>query len=125
MQPLSIIVCTRNRSASLSRLLKSMRSLIVPAYLDWEIVIVDNGSSDDTDKVIRRFKKRLPIRQLHEPRPGLSIARNTALETTAQHHTIWTDDDTTVHREWLSVYERAFRYWPQFTFFGGQYRKGP
>ncbi len=116
---LSVIVCTRNRAASLTRLLKSMRRLVVPAHLDWELVVVDNGSTDHTEKVIRRFSKRLPIRHLHEAKPGLAHARNRALESTAQNHTVWTDDDATVHPEWLSVYERAFRYWPDFTFFGG------
>lgn len=122
MATLSVIVCTRNRAASLARLLRSMRRLTVPAGLDWEVVVVDNGSGDGTRDVTSRFARHLPVRWLHEPTPGLSRARNAALETTAGRHTLWTDDDTTLHRDWLSVYERAFRYWPELAFFGGPIR---
>jgi len=117
--PISIVVCTHNRAGSLARLFDSLRAMSVPVGLDWEIVVVNNACADDTDAVIGSYQSYLPIRSLHESRPGLSHARNCALDTLADRHTLWTDDDVTVDPEWLSVYERAFRFWPERLFFGG------
>jgi glycosyltransferase involved in cell wall biosynthesis len=48
----------------------------VPAGLAWELVIVDNGSRDETPAVVQGFAGKLPIRRTFEPKPGLSNARN-------------------------------------------------
>jgi predicted AlkP superfamily phosphohydrolase/phosphomutase len=105
-------------------LFDSLRAMTVPAAIDWEIVVVNNACTDTTDEVIRDYQRYLPIRTLYEAQPGLSNARNCALATVSGRHTLWTDDDVTVDPEWLSVYERAFRFWPERQFFGGPVEAG-
>lgn len=117
---LSIAVCTRNRAASLARMLDSVTRLDLPAFLTWELVIVNNGSTDGTSQTIASFADRLPIREETEPRPGLSNARNKGVSAARGRYIIWTDDDVLVDRAWLSAYVAAFDRWPDAAVFGGK-----
>src|SRR3979490_3117766 len=72
----SLIVCTRNRAASLDRFLSCVVGLNLPAASDWEFLVVNNGSTDQTESVIAKYKAVLPIRSVFEPKAGLSNARN-------------------------------------------------
>jgi glycosyltransferase involved in cell wall biosynthesis len=84
--------------------------------------VVNNASTDDTDRVIASFADRLPMRRIFEPRRGLSQARNAAVAAVSSDYYVWTDDDVTVDAHWLRAYERAFERHPTATFFGGPIR---
>jgi glycosyltransferase involved in cell wall biosynthesis len=116
----SIAICTRNRAKSLERTLDSIAALSVPGDVRWEVLVVDNGSTDQTSSVIRSFKRLLPIRGELEPRPGVSNARNRAVAEASGEYIVWTDDDVLVDPRWLSEYVEAFRQWPSVVFFGGK-----
>lgn len=115
----SIVTCTRDRAASLRRMLQSL-SEMDPVDEPWELVVVDNGSSDDTDAVIRSFNGILPIRGVREDRPGVSRARNAGIAAARGEYFIWTDDDVVVDRGFLAAYLRAFARWPEVAAFGGK-----
>ena len=68
---LSLIISTRNRSSSLTRTLESLRKL--RTCLSWELVIIDNGSSDDTQLIIERFVATFSgtVQLVSEPKRGL------------------------------------------------------
>jgi glycosyltransferase involved in cell wall biosynthesis len=91
----------------------------VPAGLAWELVIVDNGSRDETPAVVQGFAGKLPIRRTFEPKPGLSNARNHGVGMALGRHIVWTDDDVKVERGWLASYVEAFRRAPEAAVFGG------
>jgi GT2 family glycosyltransferase len=118
----SVVLCTRNRAASLARTLDSLARAEPPRRADFEVVIVDNGSADDTPRVIASFEGRLPLRAVVEPREGISHARNAGVAAAGGGCLIWTDDDVTVCRDWLRCYERAFEAHPRAAFFGGPIR---
>ena len=115
----TIAICTWNRSASLRRTLRRMMDLDVPAGLAWEILVVNNACSDDTDAVIAEFGGMLPVRRAWEPEPGLANARNRAVRDAFGDYLIWTDDDVLVDSAWLAAYCRAFERWPGASVFGG------
>lgn len=119
---LSVVVCTWNRGASLSRTLRSIADADKPRQAEWEVVVVDNNSTDDTAAVVRRLADTLPVRHVFEPAPGLSHARNRAAAEAAGDYIVWTDDDVRVDRDWLVAYERAFRRHPEAAIFGGAIR---
>ncbi|MBE9542804.1 MAG: glycosyltransferase, partial [Proteobacteria bacterium] len=75
---LSAIICTYNRAAILTRCLSHLAGQKVPAGLEWEIIVVDNNSSDGTDKVVEQLARLHPIliRYVKEPQQGLNYARN-------------------------------------------------
>src|SRR5262249_36198953 len=70
----SVLICTYNRAASLGRTLASLETLEYPAA--HEIVVVDNRSADDTERVVRTFadKMSVPVTYLRENRAGKSFA---------------------------------------------------
>jgi glycosyltransferase involved in cell wall biosynthesis len=116
----SVAICTWNRSRLLRQTLSSLLKLEMPNTLDWELIVVDNGSTDDTAAVIREFAEKLPIQYLHEPVPGHSRCRNRAIEVAEGDLLLWTDDDVIVSRNWLADYARAALEYPQASFFGSQ-----
>lgn len=116
----SVVVCTRNRAASLRRMLDSAAEMDIPAGLAWELIVVDNGSTDETLTVIASFADRLPVRGVVEPAPGLSHARNRGVAEARGEMIIWTDDDVAVDRNWLKAYVEAAHAAPDAGFFGGQ-----
>ena len=90
--------------------LESFTGLAVPAATDWEILVVNNNCTDQTDQVIQAYQDRLPVRRAFEPRPGLSHARNRAIAEATGDYILWTDDDVTVSPNWLvctSMYSGA------------------
>lgn len=117
---ITLLICTRNRRASLARTLESITRCRRPADLEWEVLVVDNGSSDGTAAEIAAFASRLPIRSVREDIPGLSHARNTGVRHARGEYVLWTDDDVLVDEGWLDAYRRAFLDHPDAAFFGGR-----
>ena len=106
----SIILCTYNRASTLSRALESLSDLDVPAGLDWELLVVDNNSTDDTRAIVERVaaEARLPCRYLFEPSQGKSFALNTGIAQALGQVLVFTDDDVTFDRGWLRALLAAF-----------------
>jgi glycosyltransferase involved in cell wall biosynthesis len=92
---LSIILCTYNRSNVLIRTLKSLQSQELPENFAWEVVVVDNNSTDDTPQRIREFAEnsKLPIRYLKEEKQGLSHARNKGVTEARGRYVHFSEDD--------------------------------
>ena len=118
---LTVAICTWNRAPLLARTLDGLTRVRPPAA-PWELVVVDNGSMDDTAAVLDRFVDRLPLRVAREPRLGLSHARNAAVAVAAGEYILWTDDDVRVDEAWLVAYEAAVARWPEAAVFGGPIR---
>ena len=115
----TLSICTRNRSDSLARTLDSIERSKRPGC-PWELLITDNGSTDDTQDVIASFCQRLPIRLQTESRPGVANARNTATAAAKGAYMVCTDDDVIVARDWLEAYEHCFAQWPNADLFAGR-----
>jgi glycosyltransferase involved in cell wall biosynthesis len=116
---LTVTICTRNRAASLGRTLASIERAKRVAC-DWELLVTDNGSNDNTSEVLSAFQARLPIRTQTQPVPGVSRARNAAIAAAAGHYLISTDDDVLVDPNWLVAFTDSFREWPQVDLFAGR-----
>jgi glycosyltransferase involved in cell wall biosynthesis len=114
----TIAIATFNRAASLRTTLDSLTRLKVPS-IDWNLLVVDNGSTDDTQSVCASFSSRLPIRALVERTPGVSNARNLALQEASGDYILFTDDDVEVDAHWLEEFVSATHRWPEAAVFGG------
>jgi len=98
----SIIICTRNRADSLRLTLASIGHAIVPQGWDVELLLVDNGSTDNTRLVAE--KSRLPntaLRYLLEARKGKCHGLNTGIENASGSVLLFTDDDVRVPPGWI------------------------
>jgi glycosyltransferase involved in cell wall biosynthesis len=89
----SLIICTRDRHHQLARCLESVRLLTFNR--PWELILVDNGSTDETAAVVSEFIETANVRAIYlfEPRRGKSTGLNTALEAASGNILAFTDDD--------------------------------
>src|SRR5258708_18628298 len=99
---ITVGICTWNRCELLTQTLSRLRTLAVPPDVDWEVLVVNNNSTDRTDAVVDSFVGRLPIRRLFEPRPGVACARNRVLREGRGDCVLWTDDDALVDENWAT-----------------------
>lgn len=116
---LTVAICTWNRAALLDQTLTALAKLTIPAGCTWELVVVDNNSTDRTAEVLDRHAEQLPLVRVFEPVPGHCQARNAALARATGELVIWTDDDVLVDSDWLVHYRAAAERWPEAAFFGG------
>lgn len=117
---LSIVVCTKDRSASLHRLLCSLKAELGAQATDLEILVVASGCKDDTESVANSFLNHLPLRLIVEPTAGLSLARNVALVNTRAKAILWLDDDAEVIPGLIASCIRALEEYPESTYFAGK-----
>ena len=117
----TVAICTWNRAPLLSRVLEQLTCVRQPPG-EWEVLVVNNRSTDDTERVLDAFAGRLPLRRAFEPRPGLSHARNTAIMHATGDYIVWTDDDAFVDADWLMAYGRAAERHTEAAIFGGPVR---
>jgi glycosyltransferase involved in cell wall biosynthesis len=101
---ITVIVCTYNRCQVLAEALESIAASVMPSDVEWEVLVVDNNSSDRTHEVIERFRNQYSgrFRYLLEPRQGLSFARNAGVFDSRGDVVAFTDDDVIVEPTWLS-----------------------
>jgi len=119
MHCVTVAICTWNRAKLLEQTLTRMCKLCIPADVEWELLVVNNNCTDDTDQVLLRHRDSLPLSRLFEPKQGLSNARNCAVAAARGDLLLWTDDDVLVEPEWLSAYHAAAGKWPEAGYFGG------
>jgi glycosyltransferase involved in cell wall biosynthesis len=117
--PITVVICTWNRSKLLRQTLEQMTFLDVPATTQWELIVVNNNCSDDTDAVLTAYQDRLPLVRLFEATPGKSHAANLAVNEAKGEYIVWTDDDVLVEPNWLNAYSEAFARWPDASLFAG------
>jgi GT2 family glycosyltransferase len=102
---LSFIIATKNRAYAIAECLDSVAAALAKAApLDAEIVIVDNGSTDDTPARITAWASActVSVQLLSEPTPGLSRAHNRALRAARGDLFAFTDDDCRLSKDYVS-----------------------
>lgn len=105
----TVVICTHNQATRLRRTLDDA-ARIAPPVAPWELLIIDNASSDETPSLLEERWWRRPewnVRIAHEEKLGLSNARNRAVAEARGNYIIFMDDDETPDEGWLMAYERA------------------
>jgi glycosyltransferase involved in cell wall biosynthesis len=92
----SVVVCTYNGAATLEQCL---RSLLALNYPDYEVIVVDDGSTDHTRGILERFRS---VRAIHQENLGLSTARNVGLQAATGEIVAYTDSDCFADPDWLT-----------------------
>jgi len=106
----SVVVCTYRRPDTLPKVIESLLVQTLPED-QFEIIIVDNNSKDQTEKIVQRFVQNNPgrIRYVLEPRQGLSFSRNRGVDASAGEVLAFIDDDAVADPDWLKILLGGFQ----------------
>lgn len=106
---LSLVLCTRDRAHRLERTLGEMERL--RCECEWELVVVDNASTDGTSGIVDEFARsaEVAVRHVREPEPGLSRARNRGCRAARGDVIALTDDDCYPEPDYLEQVTEVFR----------------
>ena len=114
----SAVVCTRNRHDSVEQ---SIRSILANDFASFELVVIDQSTSDATGVILRRIEAEDPrLRYVHVDEAGLSRAYNTAVRSTGGGILVFTDDDCVAPTNWMSNIVAAFESEPDGDLLYGQ-----
>jgi len=99
----TVILCTYNRCQSLAKALESVAASELPSTIEWEVLVVDNNSNDQTRDVAQSFCQRYPgrFRYLFEAKQGKSNALNSGIQQAHGDILAFMDDDVLVKSTWL------------------------
>lgn len=117
----TVAICTHNGGARIGEVLRSL-ALQETGPLRWEIVVVDNGSTDNTAEVCRREAERIstPLRVVHEARLGLSFARQRAAKEAGGEIICFLDDDNPAEPDYVANAVAFFAANPKAGSIGGK-----
>lgn len=118
---LSIVIATYNRATLLLDALKSVIRQSAPAQ-EWECVVVNNNSSDNTSECFAEFAGEHPeynLRIVDEPNQGLSYARNRGIRESVGEYIAIIDDDEHIAEDFVAAYIRLFDDVPEAVAAGG------
>jgi O-antigen biosynthesis protein len=99
---ISVVVCTRNGAATLEGCLLSLQHQSYPHY---EVLVVDDGSTDQVPSIAQSFPT---VRYIHQEHAGLSVARNRGMAEARGEIIAYTDDDCRADADWLLYLSQGF-----------------
>lgn len=113
MEPeISVQICSYNRSASLKKCLEALFRQDFPAE-NYEIVLVDDGSPDDTGEMVKNLKSPVALNYLYQKNQGLATARNLGLNNVKGKYVLFVDDDIIAGPALLKEHARIHRLHPK------------
>ncbi|WP_027092723.1 glycosyltransferase [Cohnella thermotolerans] len=116
----SVVICTYNRAADLR---DALMSLLPQRFRgEFEVIVVDNGSTDATAQTVLDFRRtvRFPVRYIFEERLGLSVARNRAIREAQGEYILFLDDDAVASDDWIGGIVSLFDRDPRIGCVGGK-----
>ena len=118
----SVVVCIFNGSARLPTTLSHIFSQEVPPHIPWEVIVVDNASTDGTFSTARNCRppeNRVPYRVFSEPIPGVQFARIKALKMARFSYLCFVDDDAWIDRNYVRTVYNTLNDHPEVAVCGG------
>jgi len=106
----TVLVCTRNRGASIAL---PLRSILSNPRQDFELIVVDQSTNDETERATQPFRRDERLRYIRTPTVGVSIARNIGVSQARASVVAMTDDDCEVDRDWIEKIASVFTRLPR------------
>lgn len=114
---IAAIICTHNRDNYLGA---AIDSLLAQDCQDFEVLVIDNASTDRTREVVESRLSNPLLKYIYEPTLGLSAARNRGAKETTAPILAYLDDDAIASPQWLKVILTAYQTNPQLAVAGGK-----
>lgn len=118
MPLISVIIPSYNRELSIS---KAIESVIHQSFQDWELIIIDDGSEDNTRKVVRNYLEETRIRYFFQENRGVSFSRNKGADFANGKYLIFLDSDDYVKENWLKNFQVSIESFPDIPIFQSGY----
>jgi glycosyltransferase involved in cell wall biosynthesis len=107
LEGVSVIVCCYNSAKRLPETLKFLALQVVPATIPWEVIIINNASSDNTVQVAKeeweKYHLDVSFRVVDQPKPGLSYARDKGFEIARYEYCLFCDDDNWLSKDYVRI----------------------
>ena len=120
----SVVVCCHNSAAIVSETMRHLARQEVPSGIPWEVVVVDNASTDATGQVARDAWSRSgghdDFRIVTEMEKGLVVARNTGIQEASFEHVLFCDDDNRLATDYVRRVWELFDDHPEVGVVGGR-----
>ncbi|MBE9157598.1 glycosyltransferase family 2 protein [Nodosilinea sp. LEGE 06152] len=123
---LAVVICTYNGERRLPQVLDCLLAQLGTEHLAWEVIVVDNNSTDGTAQVVKTYQQQwpqdVPLRYAFEPRQGAGYARQHAIEIARSPLVGFLDDDNHPALGWVVAAHRFGQAHPQAGAFGSRIR---
>lgn len=106
----SVIIPAYNRAGIISR---AIQSVLDQTCNDYEVIVVDDGSTDDTNEVLKPWIDRNQIRYIYQHNRGVCAARNAGASMAQGEYLVFLDSDDAVEPSWLYDYAEAINRYPK------------
>jgi glycosyltransferase involved in cell wall biosynthesis len=124
MVDFTVAIRTYNAAKSISQVLDRLQSQIDTEHINWEIIVVDNNSSDNTAQIVQEYQsswdRAHPLKYFFEPQQGAAIARKRAMEEAQGTLVGFLDDDNLPAGDWVAKAYDFAKSHPQAGAYGGQ-----
>ena len=124
MVDLTVAICTYNGANLIPEILEKLRSQVKTEAINWEIIVVDNNSSDNTAQVMKNYQQNwscvYPLRYCFASEQGLSFARRCAIKQAKGTIVAFLDDDNLPASDWVAQVALFAQKHPQAGAYGGQ-----
>jgi glycosyltransferase involved in cell wall biosynthesis len=87
---------------------------------EFEVIVVDNGSTDETPRVVSDYSNRMHIQSVYDPRPGLHVGRHQGLSLSHANELVFIDDDIEANPVWLETIWQVFQSNEKIAMVGGK-----
>jgi glycosyltransferase involved in cell wall biosynthesis len=106
---ISVIICTYNGEGRIVKTLSHLACQKVGKHISWEVIVVDNNSTDDTAKVvIDNCQPPMTLKLVRENKRGQTHARSRGIAAASYEYISFIDDDNRVAENWVSEVYRVF-----------------
>ena len=118
----SVVISTYNRAGNLDRALQSLFRQRDVERISYEVLVVDNNSTDRTRQVVEKYAKRpqVEVRYVFEERQGVSYGRNAGIHAARAPIVAFTDDDNEVDAAWIATIKTTLDARPDIAAIGGR-----
>jgi cellulose synthase/poly-beta-1,6-N-acetylglucosamine synthase-like glycosyltransferase len=123
MLNITVAICTYNSATRLPNVLECLARQTHNSQITWEIIIVDNNSTDNTREIVELYQSRWAegfLRYVHEPQQGLAFARHRAIASAQGVLVGFLDDDNLPTETWLASAFAFAQTHPRAGAYGGQ-----